>query len=73
MKISCALIAAMTLVSTSAIAHGVGVETQGKAAQSTAEKTKGKEPTSNAKSHGGGLDKFGCHTNHKTGDYHCHR
>ncbi|TAX39139.1 YHYH domain-containing protein [Rhizobium leguminosarum] len=22
--------------------------------------------------HGGGLDKNGCHTNHKTGDYHCH-
>lgn len=24
-------------------------------------------------SHGGGLDKNGCHTNRKTGDYHCHR
>ena len=23
--------------------------------------------------HGGGLDKKGCHTNHKTGEYHCHR
>lgn len=23
--------------------------------------------------HGGGLDRNGCHTNHKTGDYHCHR
>jgi hypothetical protein len=23
--------------------------------------------------HGGGLDKYGCHKNHKTGDYHCHR
>ncbi len=23
--------------------------------------------------HGGGLDAAGCHTNHKTGDYHCHR
>ena len=22
--------------------------------------------------HGGGLDQYGCHTNHKTGDYHCH-
>ena len=22
--------------------------------------------------HGGGLDKNGCHTNSKTGDYHCH-
>lgn len=22
--------------------------------------------------HGGGLDRNGCHTNHKTGDYHCH-
>jgi endonuclease YncB( thermonuclease family) len=23
--------------------------------------------------HGGGLNKEGCHSNHKTGDYHCHR
>lgn len=23
--------------------------------------------------HGGGLDRNGCHTNHKTGEYHCHR
>src|SRR5690606_23377158 len=23
--------------------------------------------------HGGGLDRNGCHINHSTGDYHCHR
>ena len=23
--------------------------------------------------HSGGLDAYGCHTNRKTGDYHCHR
>lgn len=23
--------------------------------------------------HGGGLDSDGCHTNRKTGEYHCHR
>lgn len=23
-------------------------------------------------SHSGGTDRYGCHTNHKTGDYHCH-
>lgn len=23
--------------------------------------------------HGGGLDRYGCHTNRKTGEYHCHR
>ncbi|RYZ21576.1 MAG: YHYH domain-containing protein [Chitinophagaceae bacterium] len=27
----------------------------------------------NGSAHGGGLDKNGCHTNRKTGDYHCHR
>lgn len=27
---------------------------------------------SSLRSHGGGLDKNGCHTNRKTGDYHCH-
>jgi hypothetical protein len=26
-----------------------------------------------AQAHGGGLNKEGCHTNRKTGDYHCHR
>lgn len=26
-----------------------------------------------ARSHSGGLDKYGCHTNRRTGDYHCHR
>lgn len=28
--------------------------------------------TSGAYAHGGGLDRNGCHTNRKTGDYHCH-
>ncbi|MBX4911250.1 MULTISPECIES: YHYH domain-containing protein [Rhizobium] len=28
--------------------------------------------SASAFAHGGGLDKNGCHTNHKTGDYHCH-
>lgn len=27
----------------------------------------------NAFGHGGGLDSKGCHTNRKTGQYHCHR
>ena len=26
-----------------------------------------------AQAHGGGLDASGCHTNHRTGEYHCHR
>lgn len=26
-----------------------------------------------AGAHGGGLDAYGCHTNHSTGSYHCHR
>lgn len=29
--------------------------------------------TGTAWAHSGGLDKNGCHTNRKTGDYHCHR
>lgn len=29
--------------------------------------------TSLAQAHGGGLNAEGCHTNRKTGDYHCHR
>ncbi|MBA1344130.1 YHYH domain-containing protein [Rhizobium sp. 25PS6] len=27
---------------------------------------------SSATAHGGGTDGNGCHTNHKTGGYHCH-
>lgn len=23
--------------------------------------------------HSGGTDKYGCHKNHKTGEYHCHK
>lgn len=26
-----------------------------------------------AMAHSGGLNKQGCHMNHKTGEYHCHR
>ncbi|WP_348627055.1 YHYH domain-containing protein [Mesorhizobium sp. M4B.F.Ca.ET.049.02.1.2] len=26
----------------------------------------------NAYAHSGGTDANGCHTNHKTGEYHCH-
>jgi len=26
-----------------------------------------------AHAHGGGLNSEGCHNNHKTGDYHCHK
>jgi hypothetical protein len=29
--------------------------------------------TADVRAHGGGLDAQGCHTNRKTGDYHCHR
>ena len=29
--------------------------------------------SSAALAHGGGLDANGCHTNKRTGDYHCHR
>jgi hypothetical protein len=29
--------------------------------------------TGPANSHSGGLNAQGCHTNHKTGEYHCHR
>ncbi len=28
--------------------------------------------TADAQAHGGGLNAEGCHTNRKTGDYHCH-
>jgi hypothetical protein len=29
--------------------------------------------TSSAFAHGGGFDRYGCHNNRRTGDYHCHR
>ena len=30
-------------------------------------------PVAPVAAHPGGLNSEGCHTNHKTGDYHCHR
>lgn len=30
-------------------------------------------PLGEALAHGGGTNSAGCHTNRKTGDYHCHR
>ena len=30
-------------------------------------------PTVELQAHPGGLNAEGCHTNHKTGEYHCHR
>lgn len=31
-----------------------------------------KEATTEPVKHSGGTDANGCHTNHQTGDYHCH-
>lgn len=30
-------------------------------------------PADSAHAHGGGLDRYGCHTQRSTGEYHCHR
>ncbi len=40
---------------------------------SPANGSKARAESSGAKTHSGGTDARGCHTNHQTGDYHCHK
>ncbi|MFL0560557.1 YHYH domain-containing protein [Sphingomonas sp. 179-I 2A4 NHS] len=39
----------------------------------TGPKVKAPSKTPKAPQHSGGTDANGCHTNHSTGDYHCHK
>lgn len=70
----------MKLIATTILALMIGVpavahETPvGKSSEiTTVMKSKASEADPTAKSHSGGTDSKGCHTNHKTGDYHCHK
>ena len=40
---------------------------------SPSEGSKARTESFGAKKHSGGTDARGCHTNHQTGDYHCHK
>jgi hypothetical protein len=60
------------MIAAPAVAHETPA---GKTAETTTapQKSKASEAGLVAKSHSGGTDSKGCHTNHKTGDYHCHK
>ena len=61
---------AMSFLATAAFAHEVPAGTKpAEKAPSTAPKDVVKPVTG----HSGGTDAYGCHTNHQTGDYHCHK
>lgn len=65
--------AAMALIIVSpAVAHETPADKSSKTKSSTAE-SKPASPTPIGGSHSGGTDSKGCHTDHKTGDYHCHK
>lgn len=67
------LMMAVALVATPTFAHEVNSENRNKPVPESAQKAEKKADKPKPESHGGGLDKYGCHTNHSTGDYHCHR
>jgi len=72
MKSLAVCLAAIAFVAAPAFAHEAKDKTpseQNKAQKTPAEAPKAEE---RATEHSGGTDKYGCHTNHKTGDYHCH-
>lgn len=72
MKLLMACLVATALVATPAFAHDEVAKpsTEQNKVQTPSKKVRNAE--NEAKGHSGGTDKYGCHTNHKTGDYHCH-
>lgn len=66
-KINIALATLAAVVASTAYAHEDGTPTQPKPAAAV---VKPQQPQ--GQNHSGGTDSKGCHTNHSTGDYHCH-
>lgn len=62
-------VALATMFSVSAFAHEAPVDS---ARVKPAEKKADAQATNKLLKHSGGTDSRGCHTNHKTGEYHCH-
>lgn len=72
MKIFAAV--ALSLVASVASAHDAPPKTQPAASPPATSAPKAPSATpSPVKSHSGGTDAQGCHTNSQTGEYHCHR
>lgn len=68
-----AIAAASILVASPVLAHEADESENAQVfRKSDKEESKDQKELSPAE-HGGGLDRYGCHKNHKTGDYHCHR
>ena len=61
-----AIASMMALTSTAALSH----ETE--TARPKSEETKKPQKGETGKPHSGGTDKYGCHKDHSTGEYHCH-
>jgi hypothetical protein len=73
MKLLIAVTASVALItSAAALAHGTQ---KNEAAAKIALKasTASSSEVLSPQPHSGGTDSKGCHTNHKTGDYHCHK
>lgn len=69
------LIATMIIgafVTTSALAHESTENNRPKPAEEVAKVQAPLNGDSKPKGHSGGTDSNGCHTNHSTGEYHCH-
>lgn len=67
-----ALAIAASLIASAAVAHDAPPTTKPAEApmSTTTDQQKQAKPV---RQHSGGTDANGCHTNHQTGEYHCHR
>ncbi|MFK4794661.1 YHYH domain-containing protein [Sphingobium sp. ZW T5_29] len=69
------MIATMVLcafAATGALAHESTENNRPKPAEEAAKVQAPAKGEGKPKAHSGGTDSNGCHTNHSTGDYHCH-
>lgn len=72
MKLFTACIAATALFAAPAFAHEEETAATRGAPVKAENRTVEAEKADEALKHSGGTDSRGCHTNHKTGEYHCH-
>ncbi|MDP2008927.1 MAG: YHYH domain-containing protein [Phenylobacterium sp.] len=67
------IVIAASLLATSALAHEAPPATKPTPSPAASVKKVPAPATKPVKSHSGGTDAYGCHTNSQTGDYHCHK
>ena len=72
MKKIIATMAICAFAATGALAHESNENNRPKPTDDTAKVQAPSKGESKPSGHSGGTDRYGCHTNHSTGEYHCH-